>query len=665
MSSHDMANTNTPEVTTMRRALLFSICFLGADAVAQVPWLEKARDICAVRLGVSAGYLVDTYSAQGDLPNLGRTLYTHKFADIRTAELCSADLGEGGDAVDSAALIADEAVARWKRHGALKPEQYAAIAELPPETIVPAVVWLTRPDAAPDFRSDPAPFDTKKRFALQYTGPFADQLLTAFPYCKAAPVDAAFAVTARLRVADVLDVARWTGVADVTANDESALLAPAWLGTNRFDLAHKTSTGAASNVGIVEFGAWSSLPTLPNVTVLLDGQEPSPAGWHLQSVISVLSNSAGSDVEPGASPLAPVKYAGASSFQGIAFATAKTAVDLLVQNQVDAINMSFYTGIFAGPGAPPIHTANPEALGKYCDEQAYDLGVTFVAGAGNDARRGGSYEQVASPANGLNVIGVGMFNDNRTPGWEDDSVSPDSSWRNPPGVYGDRVKPDVVASGDPVRLVDASSGSGTGFLAGTSFATPMATGTVALINDVWRAKWGFTTPMPPELARAILAASALNNVDRVFSAKPGWPAHVHASEKDGSGGLDANAAVEIITNYHVLPTTNWGPCMPPQSRHLLAWFTLSQGQRARVAMAYSSEATSFGTPTADLDLLVAEIDPATRQVIRLAAWSAWVESNLEMVEFPVQNSGTYGIMLGTRACQKMPRYISFAWSHSP
>jgi len=61
-----------------------------------------------------------------------------------------------------------------------------------------------------------------------------------------------------------------------------------------------------------------------------------------------------------------------------------------------------------------------------------------------------------------------------------------------------------------------------------------------------------------------------------------------------------------------------------------------------VAIAYSSLPTpNLYTPTADLDVVVAQIDPVTGGTIHTAAWSGFIENNIEMVEFRAEQDGTF------------------------
>lgn len=109
------------------------------------------------------------------------------------------------------------------------------------------------------------------------------------------------------------------------------------------------------------------------------------------------------------------------------------------------------------------------------------------------------------------------------------------------------------------------------------------------------------------------------------------------------------------------------PALGSGGRQVLpgARLNLSRGDRARFAMAFTSLATSLDTPTADLDLVIAQVDPQSGNVIRLAAWSGQIESTLEMVEFRAEASGTYQAFISARSCRRAPWYLGYAWNAIP
>ena len=641
---------------------------LAFSPLTAVPYLEEARAMCASRLGVPSHAVVEMTTRQGRLETLRRDLYTYKFVHALSANTCAVDLDVNGNEVDAAQLIAREVEARFEVYGSLKPEQHAYVMSLSPDELVPVTIWAKRPKGTPDFRRNPRPYAAKKAFTASFMRALSEALRQHFPDSAPTAIEAAFAVRATLTPKQVLSVARWATVDEVMAGDAADLLTPEWHGTHNLAGAQARTDGALGRVGFIEFGIWNPLAVVPTPIILRDGSSvDSFATSHAQTVAGMFSNAtllAG----PGTIPAGTIYYAAAEKSAGAALSTASSAVGLLLEDPsraVDVINMSFYIGTANPAGGPPLPTPNPEAFGRYCDEQAFDLGATFVAGAGNDAAKGGVWAHVYSPANGLNVIGVGMFKDNRTTGWEDDAVSPDSAWRNPPGVWGDRSKPDVVASGDPIRVVSAASGSLTEYRSATSFAGPIVSGTIGLMNDIFR-RPGRTSSLPVEVVRSVLLATAINNVDREFTTRPGWFPWTHLSDADGAGGMDSGEAVKVMEASQVSMEA-YGVCAAPQSRRELqfARFNLRYGQRARAAIAWSSLSTPLSTPTADLEVMVVRIDPVSGAVVGVAAWSGSMESNAEMVEFTAEQAGTYQLYLLTRSCTKAPMYVGYAWWVGP
>ncbi len=115
-------------------------------------------------------------------------------------------------------------------------------------------------------------------------------------------------------------------------------------------------------------------------------------------------------------------------------------------------------------------------------------GIVVVAAAGNEAinPETPNWPYVISPADGLGVIAVGAVNYNGT-------RAPFSSI----GPTGDgRIKPDVMAMGVSVVVVNPNSSSGIGLVKGTSFSTPIVSGVCALLLeknpnwtpfDIWKA----------------------------------------------------------------------------------------------------------------------------------------------------------------------------------
>lgn len=104
---------------------------------------------------------------------------------------------------------------------------------------------------------------------------------------------------------------------------------------------------------------------------------------------------------------------------------------------------------------------------------AVKSGITVVVAAGNS---GPDSKTILSPGNSTSAITVGAVDDRKTKANNDYSVAPFSS--RGPTKEGIR-KPDVVAPG--VKIKSLANGDGYKALSGTSMATPVVTGSLALL----------------------------------------------------------------------------------------------------------------------------------------------------------------------------------------
>jgi serine protease AprX len=173
-------------------------------------------------------------------------------------------------------------------------------------------------------------------------------------------------------------------------------------------------------------------------------------------------------------------------------------------------------------------------------EIAWRRGIVVVASAGNGGPRQGSVE---SPGQNPFVITVGALDDMGTLTSADDQVAWFSAWGTPADVT--QSKPDLVAPGRrivslrvpgsyldslyPDRLVTAKTGAHYLRLTGSSMATAVVSGTVALLLE---RQPGLT----PDQVKAILKGTT-----QVYGQdSKTLPAHPDA---DGKGLVDAYAAV--------------------------------------------------------------------------------------------------------------------------
>lgn len=125
-------------------------------------------------------------------------------------------------------------------------------------------------------------------------------------------------------------------------------------------------------------------------------------------------------------------------------------------------------------GSPANNPINSDPLVRAV-EAATKAGLTVVVAAGNS---GPSARTILSPGNSPSVITVGAVDDKRTPDTRDDTVADFSS--RGPTKEGLR-KPDVVAPGVSIMSLSNKSSDGYVSSSGTSMATPLVSGSAALL----------------------------------------------------------------------------------------------------------------------------------------------------------------------------------------
>jgi serine protease AprX len=169
-------------------------------------------------------------------------------------------------------------------------------------------------------------------------------------------------------------------------------------------------------------------------------------------------------------------------------------------------------------------------------EIAWKSGLVVVVAAGNDGPNRGT---VQTPGIDPYVVTVGAIDDAASPGTGDDVLAPFSSWGTPDG----RAKPDLVAPGRRIvsirtpgsyldtlhsdRVVTAKNGSSYFRLSGTSAATPMVAGAVALLLQR-------QPGLSPDQVKAILMGTTQPLGGSSGAALPD-------PDADGTGLLDAYA----------------------------------------------------------------------------------------------------------------------------
>ncbi|MFA5524585.1 MAG: S8 family peptidase [Tissierellales bacterium] len=147
-----------------------------------------------------------------------------------------------------------------------------------------------------------------------------------------------------------------------------------------------------------------------------------------------------------------------------------SAIDWVVKNRdnynTKIINLSL--------GSPANNSMNSDPLVRAV-EAATKAGLTVIVAAGNS---GPSAKTILSPGNSPNVITVGAVDDKRTPDTSDDTIASFSS--RGPTKEGFR-KPDIVAPGVSIMSLSNKSSDGYAASSGTSMATPLVSGSAALL----------------------------------------------------------------------------------------------------------------------------------------------------------------------------------------
>jgi serine protease AprX len=313
-------------------------------------------------------------------------------------------------------------------------------------------------------------------------------------------------------------------------------------------------------------------------------------GTHVAGIIGgngFDSNGARAGIAPGVG-LAVLKVLDAAGRGRISDVIA--AFDYVLANQqvlpVRVINVSLGAGVF--------ESYNSDFL-TLAAKRAVDAGIVVVVAAGNNGRHNGTsqYGGVTAPGNAPWVLTVGAASHGGTVDRTDDTVAGFSS--RGPTLVDRAAKPDLVAPGvgieslsDPNSSMYASRSpyllDGTVptsylpylSLSGTSQATPVVSGTVALMLQAAPA-------LTPNLVKAILQYTS--------QAYAGYDALTQ-----GAGFLNAHGAIELA-RFFAAPSASPYPSRSEWS-HQLIWgnHRVSGGRVTPNASAWSSGVT-WGRPS--------------------------------------------------------------------
>ena len=130
-------------------------------------------------------------------------------------------------------------------------------------------------------------------------------------------------------------------------------------------------------------------------------------------------------------------------------------------------------------GTPANNSCDKDPLCKAVD-MAIKAGLIVVVAAGNSGPEKGT---ILSPGINKNVITVGATDDKRTIDPSDDTIAPFSS--RGPTLEG-LMKPDILAPGANIKSLSNTKLDGYTSLSGTSMATPLVSGSVALLLNKYK-----------------------------------------------------------------------------------------------------------------------------------------------------------------------------------
>jgi serine protease AprX len=309
--------------------------------------------------------------------------------------------------------------------------------------------------------------------------------------------------------------------------------------------------GSGVGIAIVDSGvAWHDDLTPDHVVRFVDFVNFQPAayddyghGTHVAGIIAGSGLDSGGrhrGIAPGASLL--VEKVLDASGEGF-ISNVIAAIDYAVANKdalhIRIINLSVAAGVYESYNTDPLTLAAKRAV---------EAGIVVVSAAGNLGRSAGGrveYAGVGAPGNAPWVLTVGASSDMGTATRADDAVAGFSS--RGPGAIDFAAKPDLVAPGvgiesltDPTttlyrtkagaRLWGSIATATEPYLAlsGTSMASPIVTGTVALMLQA-------NPTLTPNFVKAILHYTA--EFKRPYNALT-----------QGAGFLNARGAVELAAS---------------------------------------------------------------------------------------------------------------------
>jgi len=205
------------------------------------------------------------------------------------------------------------------------------------------------------------------------------------------------------------------------------------------------------------------------------------------------------------------------------------AIETKEQYNTKVLNLSF--------GSPANNNCSKDPLCKAVAE-AEKAGLIVVVAAGNS---GPNEKTILSPGISPNVITVGAVDDKRTIDPSDDIIASFSS-RGP--TNDGLAKPDIVAPGVSINSLSNSRLDGYKALSGTSMSTPLVSGAIALLLNIYG-------DLKPYEVKEKLLKSCIDLKD--------------SKEKQGNGMLN----LKLLLNDEKDNLSNSGHVKPPNSEEEL------------------------------------------------------------------------------------------------
>jgi serine protease AprX len=171
---------------------------------------------------------------------------------------------------------------------------------------------------------------------------------------------------------------------------------------------------------------------------------------------------------------------------------------------------------------------------------AVEKGVAVVVSAGNEGKSS-EWPYISTPSDGFDVVAVGAVDEN--------SEIADFSSIGP--TYDGRIKPDLVAMGEGTYTVDPNNVSGYRKANGTSMATPLVAGTMALLKQAL-----------PDIGRPTLLVKLMK-----YTASRS----LNPDNRYGWGLINAEAAYKYAKFPGSINELNdWDPTGPASETHVLS-----------------------------------------------------------------------------------------------